>query len=226
MVKRKMSIGYIAPKSKAKSRKVVKKTLWSRVPQNPFPDRALTKLKYVERISMDPGALVRHRHLFNASGLYDPNYTGTGHQPMGFDQYAAIYNHYHVKQSWCKVTLIAPNNEQDSQQDAVILVLGLNDDVSNDPRVDTALMEDKNSSVVSIHGSEGSTTLTKFYSKKDFFPVANQYSTHASTSTNPAESTYFDINLISQGSDPGQWKALVEITYLAEFYERKDLQGS
>lgn len=33
---------------------------------------------------------------FRLNSLYDPNFTGTGHQPLGFDQYAALYNYYRV----------------------------------------------------------------------------------------------------------------------------------
>lgn len=33
---------------------------------------------------------------FKANGLYDPNTTGFGHQPYGFDQWSALYRTYHV----------------------------------------------------------------------------------------------------------------------------------
>ncbi len=38
-------------------------------------------------------------YVFIANGLYDPNVTGTGHQPMGFDQMMAIYEQYTVVRS-------------------------------------------------------------------------------------------------------------------------------
>jgi hypothetical protein len=34
-----------------------------------------------------------------ANGLYDPYLSGSGHQPLGFDQMAAYYNHYVVKKA-------------------------------------------------------------------------------------------------------------------------------
>jgi hypothetical protein len=42
-------------------------------------------------------------HVFSANGLYDPDITGTGHQPRGFDQLIALYDHYVVERASCKV---------------------------------------------------------------------------------------------------------------------------
>jgi len=44
-------------------------------------------------------------HLMSANGLFDPNITGTGHQPLYFDQLTAIYDHYTVLNSTCKFTI-------------------------------------------------------------------------------------------------------------------------
>lgn len=38
-------------------------------------------------------------HTFHANSLYDPDYTGVGVQPFGFDQWSAFYNQYRVHYS-------------------------------------------------------------------------------------------------------------------------------
>ena len=44
-------------------------------------------------------------YYFSANGLFDPNVTGTGHQPMGFDQMMLMYNQYTVVSSKISATI-------------------------------------------------------------------------------------------------------------------------
>lgn len=63
----------------------------------PFAQRYISKHKYAEvRVVTGPagGGLVQYN--FNLNSLYDPNLTGTGHQPYGYDQMVDIYNRYRV----------------------------------------------------------------------------------------------------------------------------------
>jgi hypothetical protein len=46
-------------------------------------------------------------YVFSANGLYDPNITSTGHQPMGFDQLMALYEQYYVVSSTITVRFSA-----------------------------------------------------------------------------------------------------------------------
>jgi len=74
--------------------------------------KAYVKLYYNEVISLDPktsgdiGAGGSNSWVFQGNNLYDPNYTGTGHQPMFFDNYSSVYSRYRVIYSTIKVTVI------------------------------------------------------------------------------------------------------------------------
>lgn len=48
--------------------------------------------KYSDLINLNPTIFTVYSFMVNS--LYDPNYTGGGHQPAGFDQIAALYKHY------------------------------------------------------------------------------------------------------------------------------------
>jgi len=54
--------------------------------------------------SIDPGAGVATSYVFNLASLFDPDHSGTGHQPLNFDNYAAMYNNYCVLTTVAKVT--------------------------------------------------------------------------------------------------------------------------
>jgi len=62
-----------------------------------FPPRVTKWLRYAsghQGLSSSSGVV--STQVFSANGAFDPDVTGTGHQPMGFDQMMAFYNHYCV----------------------------------------------------------------------------------------------------------------------------------
>jgi hypothetical protein len=64
-----------------------------------------SQLSYAGYFNIDPSAGAPASYLFHANGLYDPDHTGAGHQPHGFDQIMALYKNYQVLSSAIEVTL-------------------------------------------------------------------------------------------------------------------------
>lgn len=60
----------------------------------PFAQRYITKMKYSETLTLSLAN--SYQYVFNLNSLYDPNRTGIGHQPYGFDNLAMIYNRYRI----------------------------------------------------------------------------------------------------------------------------------
>lgn len=58
-----------------------------------IPARTIVKMRYVENWA-SPGTIIDH--LWNLNSIYDPNRSGTGHQPYGHDTYLTLYNRYRV----------------------------------------------------------------------------------------------------------------------------------
>ncbi len=69
-------------------------------------EKQFFKFRYTETVTLNPGASGTASHYFSANGLWDPNVTGTGHQPMLFDQMMQQYQHYQVVGSKCNVQAI------------------------------------------------------------------------------------------------------------------------
>lgn len=70
-----------------------------------FPARSMKRMRYSTSFGLSAAAGTVQTYVFSANGLFDPDITGTGHQPMGFDQMMLFYNHYCV--TWAKLTLVA-----------------------------------------------------------------------------------------------------------------------
>lgn len=65
-----------------------------------FPKSMFTTLKFVHNGSLNPGVAGANAiQVFRANSLYDPDYSGAGGQPRGFDQWMEIYDHYYVKRA-------------------------------------------------------------------------------------------------------------------------------
>jgi hypothetical protein len=64
--------------------------------QGPMPTIYRTTLKYVETLDVNLSANIVTSYEFRTNSVYDPNYTGGGHQPLGFDEISTFYNKYRV----------------------------------------------------------------------------------------------------------------------------------
>lgn len=73
-----------------------------------------TVLTYNDDFTLNCGAGTAGSYVFSANGLYDPNITGTGHQPMAFDQLMLSFEHYTVFSS--KITATVRSSDVDDSQ--------------------------------------------------------------------------------------------------------------
>lgn len=79
-----------------------------------LPQSQMLKLRYTSELTLTPGASgIADVDVYSLNGMFDPDITGTGHQPRGFDQYMALYDKYLVL--GCKVSLQAVNTSATTQ---------------------------------------------------------------------------------------------------------------
>ena len=100
-----------------------------------FPKTSLVELKYCDTVtvpSVDSG--LSAPYVFRLNSITDPDYTGTGHQPRGADQWAHIYKKYCV--IGAKV-LVEPLVASATNIDAVLYGY-----VDDDPSADLHTLED------------------------------------------------------------------------------------
>ena len=71
-----------------------------------FPKKRLVRHRYVENVQLPAagGAGQLRQYVFACNNMFDPNVTGTGHQPLYRDEMAAMYKYYTVIASYIRVT--------------------------------------------------------------------------------------------------------------------------
>lgn len=92
----------------------------------PFPPMLGNQLTYCEQTTITLAAGAFNKHLVSANGCYDPNITGTGNQPLYFDQLSAVYNHYTVTSSYIEFTVAGAS----TQHNQLTMCIYIDDDTS------------------------------------------------------------------------------------------------
>lgn len=199
---------------------------------NPLPPNQTVSLRYVENINLAPGAAgVPAQYVWRCNGAYDPNYTGVGHQPMFWDTYASMYNHYIVTgakivaHTWC---------EQTASSVGSVVGIKIDDDATVSQNVMTIMeLKDPIFHNKFMNTNASSTTayavVSHTYEPKSFFGIKdvqdNRDHIGALTNTTPSEQAYWVLHWQHvDGSTvlPSNLKGYVVIDYTINFSEPKD----
>lgn len=189
----------------------------------------LQKFRYVDKITLNPVAGGSATYSYRANSLYDPDFTGTGHQPIGFDQLMNFYNHYTVLGSRLKVTFVATGSNP--LTGAAIVGIELSgsspattaiNDLYEQGRSRMKIMTNANADqkVVVNHNL----SVKKFLGQNPLDEDANA----GTAAANPTEVIFFHVFAtgIDTTTDPGQIDVIVELEQVAMLHEAKPLAGS
>lgn len=184
-------------------------------------------LRYVEQITLVSTVGLLDSYTFSANSIHDPNVTGVGHQPMGHDTWASLYNHYVVLGS--KITIkVAPKIVASTSMVGVLLT-----DAATPPYSDSdTYQEARKGSVRMISEEQGKpVTLVSKFSAKKFFNVKdvkdNVNRLGADSNVSPTEQAYYIIWVQSKsGTINADYTVIVQIDYIVSYSEPKDLQPS
>lgn len=229
MPTKKSSGGYVKKYNKRKfkpKKKYVKPT--SIVVKTPsiVPDRLFVKLKYQERISLSNTTGALSSYLFSGNSIYDPNHTGTGAQPAGFDQWAAFYNRYTVRGS--KMSVQFANVQTTNAAAAVENVLVAVNDTTGYTDLDAASANPYMRRTL-YTPTNGFPVLKSFMSTKKIVGqrMVDDDTYGSAVTTSPVDQWYWQILSlpVDRLSSLTQY-AYVTIVYYVEFHDRKQLNLS
>lgn len=183
------------------------------------------RMKYCENaISLNPTVSGAASYVFSANGLYDPNISGVGHQPSGFDEMMTMYDHYTV--IGAKITCTFVNTDTTYTQQVAIVARDSatpNSDIRESIEAGTCVH-----SVLSPDGNDRATqTLVYNLNPNKFLGRSKPLSDpdlKGNVAANPTEQVYFHIM-----ADPGNSNdssivgATVLIEYTAILHEPKEV---
>lgn len=193
-----------------------------------LPLSKYARLPYYDSNSLTaPANGLSTAYVFTANGLYDPNISGVGHQPMGFDQLMLFYEHYCVLSA--KITVNFYNVDIDDHCVVGILIapdatIETSPSKLNENGMLVKKFAEPNTSGSSHTSATVSVNLGKVNGKKD---VTAEDDMRGDIASNPTEQTYIHIfvyNITSANTVVIPFECTIE--YTAKFTEpRKMIQS-
>lgn len=214
-----------APAKRAKSFTVTRYKQY--IPRSPAlcPQSIVVRLSYSDQYAITSGVLFDK--IMAGNSCYDPDYSGTGHQPMGFDQWMAFYFQFRVLASSIKVTTINTSSTATVSLNCVLLA-------SNDPTSaasDQAMEEQPEAKEATSGVSTGPSedTVSAYMTTAQIKAVPDiRYSSEFSGSTgaNPTNQWYWHITHGTVTGAAITANVNFNMVYTVEFYSPKTLVQS
>lgn len=187
-----------------------------------FPKRLCCTLKYTGSASLTSTAGSVATLRYSCNGLFDPNISGVGHQPLYFDNLMAIYNHYTVIGS----KLTARFCPSSASTGPGIFAIMQNDDTTA-AGIDVPNVTEQTLStgirLIPIGLSSPMSATLKWSAKRTFggSVLAND-NLQGNATSNPLEQSYYDMRYQDSGGGNSALIVYVEVEYTAIFDELKD----
>lgn len=191
-----------------------------------LPKQLSVKLRYYEYLSLDPVAGGVAVNVFSANGCYDPNITGAGHQPRGFDQYLALYSKGICTSSICTVKGLTTTLADVGLAGVALLnqtgTYVAPQEYIEDPRCSWYQLANYATASDEARLTFGARS---FFDYKD--PI-DESDLHFTTSVNPTQQAYYHVwfGAPNAGYNPGAVIVQVLIEYNVTFFEPKALSSS
>ena len=187
-----------------------------------FPAKTTKMVRYSDDFNINAASGALTTYVFSANGLFDPNITSTGHQPMGFDTMMLCYEHYHVFAARARVIF------RNLTATASTPFVGIRIDASDTPltnytqAVENGRFAYDTLSPIGVYGSTKELRAnvnipkTQGLNKRDFLANDNL---RGSAAANPAEQTYFHVCLWDPTANLAGIICQMTIEYVAVFTE-------
>lgn len=198
-----------------------------------MPYKLRNRMKFSSVIAFTTVAGAYGEYVFRMNSLYDPDQTGVGSQPTGFDQWATFYNLYRVVECNCKIRYLPQVPAAGATASTGSLVLYPSINATGVTTYVDAVASDRSKTLTYGYytGGESSKVI------KSKMPIAtiagatlkdvlaeDDYA--GATTGNPANLYYWIIGNYNTSTNNSDIEVLVELEYWVEWSQRKMLDES
>lgn len=169
-------------------------------------------LRYCTQQVLTGTSGAKGQYVFRCGSIFDPDYTGGGHQPLGHDEWATFYNNYSVVQSFisvqpvnsgavpCAVSILKTDDPLGSGGN-------LADDIEQGKCTWRVLAEDNAQHAVTVKHS--------FNQRREFPRLYKDDALNPSFGSNPSEDKYWIVAVqATDGSSTVSVPLIITINYI------------
>lgn len=197
-----------------------------------FPDTLRTTVRYCDVKLLTSTASGVAQHAWRMNSLFDPDFTGIGHQPYFYDQFAGVYSTYAVVKSKLivKYSLIANTISTAQPSGPCIIGLKTDDDGVASGTLTTAMEAGSSKTDIlnnALGGNNVKTLSVDYIPMRDLDTDHNDDSLTTAVTTNPARPWFGTMFVCEQGlASPTTVVCKVEMIFDVIFSQQVTVVGS
>lgn len=185
-----------------------------------FPKSRTVSMRYVQKNTLTSTVGTLGVNTYRANGPFDPDRTGTGHQPMGWDVWAGLYNHATVISSKISVKILTTHGQSSA------CGIYLNDDNVLPYASFEGFLEAKRGTSKMVTAQRNAVGMSTTFNAKRFFNIAdvkdNIDRIGSSIAGVPAEECFYNIYYQDLNGLTNDATMVVTIDYIVTFAEPRD----
>lgn len=204
--------------------------------QQVIPIIGFKKLRYHDTMALNLINTFQAQKKYSLNGLYDPDITGIGHQPLGFDQMMGLYNKYCVLGA--KVTILGrPGSTSNSYPMNLVVEQSQLSSLSYQSasqawEKNTCKIVTFNSSYQDVYVPQQKLGLNfsakKTFRARDRNQLISVDHYNGDSSSNPDQQQFMYVTYLGQGDQQTTASLYVDVTieYIVAFHDRKNILQS
>jgi len=199
-------------------------------PRQSMAVRSLVRLRYVDVQTFEPITPgIKTVAIFTCNNMTEPDASGPGHQPMGFDQLMAFYSHYTVL--GCKIKCTLANDNVPGQDTGWLFSISTRATASGYGGTYVSAEQPTARNRICTPSSGRPTQITHYFSASKYFNVKKPQDNpnlKGDVGNGPSEQAHFIVTAMPLNLTiaPAPHTLVIELEYIAFLSEPKVISAS